>query len=141
MKSKTFMLVITLLLATSVSFAEEKIRIEDTYGTWVNSDYNEKYGWAKEIFHPDGTSEWYSKITDKKPSLTFSYTLSDSWYDNEGNFWIRYTFYTFEEDGYSGYKILKFSDSGKVRESVWSGVKYPDEMSPIGGNYAIHYRQ
>ena len=76
-----------------------------------------------------------------KPSFTFSYTLSDSWYDNEGNFWIKYTFYSFEEDGYSGYIIFKFSDSGKVRESVWSGAKYPDEMSQIGGNYAIHYRQ
>ena len=141
MKTRMLFVLIALLFVVSVSFAGDKITIEDTYGAWINSDYNtEKYGRAKEINHPDGTSEWYYRVTDIEPCYTLKYSITDSWYDKEGNFWIKCIFYTIEENSTS-YMIFKFSDSGKVRESVWSGVKYPDEMSPIGGNYSIYYRQ
>jgi hypothetical protein len=141
MKTRVLSLVVTMIFVVSISFAEDKITIEDTYGTWINSDYNVKqYGRAKEINHPDGTAEWYYRVTDIEPGFTLKYTIKDSWYDKEGNFWIKCTFYTIEENSTS-YMLFKFSNSGKIRESVWSGVKYPDEMSPIGGNYRIHYRQ
>ena len=140
MKTRILLLVLMLLFGISVSFAGDKITIEDTYGTWINSDYNEKYGRAKEIHHPDGTSEWYGKITNTEPGYTLKYTITDSWYDKEGNLWITYTWFSIEE-GTSGYIIHKFSDSGKVREKVSSSQDYPDEMSPIAGNYSILYRQ
>ncbi len=77
-------------------------------------------------------------------------TIIGSWYDKEGNLWIKWTIFWEEErssykepvggDLYS-YGLFKFSDSGKTRESVRSAQDYPDEMSLIAGNYAIHYRQ
>jgi len=140
MKSVTLIFMIVLFFSISVSFAENKITTEDTYGTWINADYNEKYGRAKEIHHPEGISEWYSKVKDTKPAFTLNYTLTDSYYDDVGNLWMKYTFLTIE-DGSTGYIIFKFSESGKVRESVWMEARYPDEMSPIGGNYVIHYRK
>jgi len=139
MKIRVLYLIIPMIFVLSISFAENKITVEDIFGTWINSDYNEKYGRAKEIHHPDGTSEWYSKETDTEHGYTLKYTITDIWYNEEGNLWIKSTFFTIE-DSSTGYIIFKFSDSGKVRESVWSEAKYPDEMSPIGGNYAIHYR-
>ena len=141
MKTRMLVVLIALVLSESVSLSDDEITFEDTYGTWINSDYNtETYGRAKEINHPDGTAEWYYRVTDIKPCYTPKYTIKDSWYDKEGNLWIKCTFFTIEENTTS-YMIFKFSNSGKVRESVWSGAKYPDEMSPIGGNYRIHYRQ
>ncbi len=150
MKSRMLILVIILLFTVSVSFAGGKISIEDTYGTWVNADYNEKGQYVKEIDHPDGTYDLYLKLTDTEPTWIGEKTIIDSWYDKEGNLWIKWTiFWEEERSSYkqpvgsnpNSYGLFKFSDSGKVRESVRSNKDYPDEMSPIGGNYAIHYRQ
>ena len=143
-------LVIILLFTVSVSFAGGKISIDDIYGTWVNADYNEKGQYAKEIDHPDGTYDCYQKLTDTEPTWIGEKTIIDNWYDKEGNLWIKWTiFWEEERSSYkqpvgsnpNSYGLFKFSDSGKVRESVRSNKDYPDEMSPIGGNYAIHYRQ
>ena len=150
MKTRMLILVIILLFTVSVSFAGGKISIEDTYGTWVNADYNEKGQYVKEIDHPDGTYVLYLKLTDTEPTWIGEKTIIDSWYDKEGNLWIKCTiFWEEERSSYerevggqsTSYRLYKYSDSGKVRESVWSYQDYPDEMSPIGGNYAIHYRQ
>jgi hypothetical protein len=147
MKTRTLIFVIVLLFALFVSFAGDKISIEDIYGTWVNSDYNENAYMGKAIEHPDGTYELFNKVTDTEPAWTRKEIITDSWYDKEGNLWISYTFeeiylYTVVDlPDFSGYGLYKFSDSGKVRENVWAQADYPDEMSPIGGNYSIHYRQ
>jgi hypothetical protein len=143
-------LVIVVLLAVSVSFAGDKISIDDIYGTWINADYNTKGQMAKVIEHPDGTYDRYLKVTDPEPTWIAEKTITGSWYDEEGNLWVKCTYF-FEEERSSYqreeggkityYGLYKFSDSGKVRESVWSVQDYPDEMSPIGGNYEIHYRQ
>jgi len=138
MKARMLLSVIILLLVFSLSFAGDKITIEDTYGTWINSDYNEVYKPAKSIYHSDGTYELYSKVTDTKPAVTGKNTITDSWYDKEGNLLIKNIWV---EVGSTGYGIIKCSDSGKVREYVWSGADYPDEVSPIAGNYWIQYRQ
>jgi hypothetical protein len=150
MKARTLILVVILLLATFVLFAGKKISIEEAYGTWVNSDYNEKGQFAKEIDHPDGTYDLYQRLTDTEPTWIGEKTIKDSWYDKEGNLWIKWTIFWDEEKssykravggGGTYYGLFKFSDSGKVRESVRSAQDHPDEMSPIAGNYAIHYRQ
>ncbi|HUT65974.1 MAG TPA: hypothetical protein VMZ05_07470 [Spirochaetota bacterium] len=150
MKTRTYLSIFILLVAVLVLFAGKKISIEDTYGTWVNADYNEKGQMAKEIDHPDGTYDRYPKLTDTEPTWIAEKTITGSWYDEEGNLWVKCTYF-FEEERSSFqyeegslltyYGVYKFSDSGKIRESVWSVQGYPDEMSPIAGNYAIHYRQ
>jgi hypothetical protein len=140
MKTKKFALVIVLFLAVLLSFAEDRITIDDIYGAWVNPDYNEKAPAAKWISHEDGSFEIYNKITDNKPSWTGKESITGSWHDKEGNLWIQFIA-VYNEDGYTCYHLSKYSDSGKVWESVWTGARYPEEMSPIGGNYTIHYRQ
>jgi hypothetical protein len=143
MKFKTLIIVIALLFAASVSFAGDKISIDDIYGTWINSEY--KFGMyeAVIILNPDGTIVGYDKETDAEPEYTCQSTITDSWYDNEGNLWIKFdgpgvgvlnpNFYL--------YWLNKFSHDGTVWESVFSGVDYPTELSLIGGNYIIYYRQ
>jgi hypothetical protein len=142
MKPTTLILVIVLFIAVSISFADDKITIEDTYGTWVNPDY--EWGIYEEviILNPDGTIVGYDKETDTEPEYTIQSTITDSWNDNEGNLWI-------ELDGpgvgvfgdFYIYWLNKFSKKGMVWESVFSFVDYPDELSPIGGIYTIYYRQ
>ena len=138
MKTRTLVLVIVTLFAVSVSFADDKITIEDTYGTWVNSDYNVVYKPAKSIYYSDGTYEIFSREIDTEPAITGKNTITDSWYDEEGNLWVKNTWV---EVSSTGYGLFKFSDCGKVLEYVWSEVDYPDEVSPIAGNYWIQYRQ
>ena len=82
---------IVLFLAVSLSFGEDKISIDDIYGTWVNPDYNEKGQYAKIINNPDGTYEWYSKDTDTEPAWTGQHTITDSWHDRKGNLWVKST--------------------------------------------------
>jgi hypothetical protein len=145
MKPRVLVLVIALVLVVSLSFAGDKISLDDIYGTWVNSDYNEKAQSAKIVSNPDGTELLYSKETDTEPAWTSESTITDYWYDEEGNLWVKYSWVNkeLEASGYtsSGYSLSKYSDSGTVCESVWSQVDYPDEISPIGGNYEIYYRQ
>ena len=40
----------------------------------------------------------------------------------------------------SGYELGKLSDNASVWESVFSRVKYPEELDPMR-NYFIYYRQ
>ncbi|MHA2344572.1 MAG: hypothetical protein ACXADW_22170 [Candidatus Hodarchaeales archaeon] len=56
-------MVVVLLLVISLSFAEDKISIEDIYGTWVNSDYNEKGQIAKVVINHDGSEFGYHNET------------------------------------------------------------------------------
>ena len=132
-------MIVILLFAVSLLFAEDAISIDDIYGTWVNADYNEKAPRAKWIRHNDGTLELYNKVNDNETSYTGKETMTGSWYDEEGNLWTQSI--TFFNDGSMSYLLSKYSDSGNVWELVWSEAKYPDEMSPIGGNYSIYYRQ
>jgi len=143
MNARTLVFMVAIILAVPISFAEDKIEIEDTYGTWVNSDYNEKGQDAKVVINPDGTVVSYAKETDKEPKWTGQFTITDSWHDNEGNLWINREGIAVKTEQMSQYIYLlyKFSNDGTVCELVWSGADYPTEMSPIGGNYEIHYRQ
>jgi hypothetical protein len=140
MKVRTLISVIILLLATFVLFAGKKISIDETYGKWVNSDYNEKGQMAKTINNPDGTCELYKKDTDTEPAWIWKYTVTDSWHDRKGNLWVKSTFVT-EETGFSGYILSKYSKDGTAWENVWSAADYPAEMSPIAGTHSILYRQ
>jgi hypothetical protein len=125
MKTRMFAIVIVLFLAVSLSFAEDKITIEDTYCAWVNADYNERSESALIIFNPDGSA-----------------AITDSWHDEDGNLWIkREGSLVYWGRPHFYYWLEKYSSDGSVWESVWRGSGYPTEMSLIGGNYGIHYRQ
>ena len=142
MKTRTFVLVISLLFAVTIAFAEDKIRIEDTYGTWINTDYNVSAPAEVIICNPDGTVIGYSKATDTDIDWKAQYTITDSWYDSEGNLFVKYEAPVDRVQQTSHlYFLNKFSNDGTVWEMVWSGVDYPTEVNRIGGNYTIYYRQ
>jgi hypothetical protein len=42
MKTRKLILAVIFIFATIVIFAGKKITFEDTYGTWINSDYNDR---------------------------------------------------------------------------------------------------
>ncbi len=77
MKTRTLISVLIFIMAVLViaescatgqrAHVNKKISIDETYGTWVNSDYNEKGQYAKEVDHPDGTYDLYQKLTDPEP--------------------------------------------------------------------------
>ena len=139
MKAITFALVIALLLGVSLSFAGDEIAAYVTFGTWINSDYNDKGQPAKVIVNLDGTMKFFPAETDTIPWCQGTYTVTNHWHDRRGNLWIKYSY---NPTGYgTKYFLSKYSDSGKVWELVWMEARYPDEMSPIGGNYGIYYRQ
>ena len=141
MKARTFVLVILFCVAVSLSFAVDKISIDDVFGTWVNSDYNDELWKAgKKVTNPDGTDLAYGKETDTEPAWKTEFTIIDSWHDKEGNLFVKGTF-VIKEENKSGYYLDKLSNAGKVKETVWSQADYPDEVSPIGGIYEIYYRQ
>jgi hypothetical protein len=145
MKARILALMIVIILSVSMSFAGDKITIEDTYGTWVNSDYNFGMADAVIIFNHDGTAVGYGKETDTEPTSTWIRTIEESWYDSDGNLWMK----CINSSVTTGQECLdqvehalnKYSNSGSVWECVWMVSDYPDEMSPVAGNYGIYYRQ
>ncbi len=141
MKSRTLIFVVILIFATIVLFAGKKVTIDVIYGTWVNSEYNETGKDAKWIINPDGTYKAYRSEKDTDPAWTGNYTVTDSWHDRKGNLWIKRTFDTVFLEDWIGYELSKYSNSGKVWEAVWQSSGYPTEISPLGGTYAIRYRQ
>ena len=136
--TRTIVLIIILLLLTSLSFADARITAQDTYGTWSNSDYNVKAPYAKIIVNPDGSIKRFQTVTDTEPKCQGTYTVNDNWYDSTGNLWIKFDYKT--TGGRTFHVLSKHSESGTVWEWVSSEIKYPTEMSPIAGNYAIYYR-
>ena len=142
MKTTLFVLVIILLVPVTISFAEDQIRIEDSYGTWVNPDYNIANPAEVIICKPDSTLIGYAKATDTNIDWTLQYTITDSWYDDEGNLFVKYEgVLDLAHQSFHTFFLNKFSNDGTVWEMVWSQVKYPSEVSLIGGIYRIYYRQ
>jgi hypothetical protein len=142
MKPTTLILVIVLFIAVSISFADDKITIEDTYCAWVNADYNERSESALVIFNPDGSAVGYAKDTDTEIYWTAQLTITDSWRDEDGNLWIkREGNLVYWARTHFEYWLEKYSSDGSVWELVWRESGYPTEMSLIGGNYGIYYRQ
>jgi hypothetical protein len=150
MKTRSLFFVIILLSAVSVSFAGDKISVDQFYGTWINENYNEyRYHHAKVIFNPDGPFAYYENINDTKPKVFGTFILKDSWVDSEGNIWIledEYVGTYFEGKKVSHYYINKISNSGRTLESFRhsSNVgQYPEEkdLNPNDSWYRVHYRQ
>ena len=140
MKTRMLVLLIALLVVVTLSFAGDKITINDIYGTWVNADYNEKGQAAKVISNSDNTFEFYNADIHTEPTWTAKITITDNWNDSEGNLMIKFIA-DWTESGATSYYLSKHSNSGAVWEMVGSGVDYPEELSPIAGLYFILYRQ
>jgi hypothetical protein len=107
---KTRMFVSILILA--LLFAD-KIKIEDTYGTWVNSDYNTEVQFAKIICYADGTIAVYEKETDTEAKWIGQCAITNSWCDLEGNLWIE------REVTYKLIDIVMIARNGSTFGQTW----------------------
>ncbi len=79
MKTRKLLISIILLSTSLLLFAVDKITIDQTYGTWVNSDYNYSGQNAKITITPEGIVEEYNKDTDEDPIYRSKRTITDRW--------------------------------------------------------------
>jgi hypothetical protein len=145
MKAKMLasILILVLFVCTAV-LVESKKKVEELFGTWVNTDYNTVTKMAKYVFKPqsireeaDGTYMFYVRVYDENPHESVSFRIEDKWTDEEGN--ICYKIEPFF--GFKYYALFKMSDSGQTLEMIFSNQDYPTEMNPNDKDYAIYYRQ
>ena len=147
MKPRSLILVTTLVLVFIVVLAGcatgnkayKKSFKEEVVGTWINPDYENRYGHhAKVVIKPDGMYEGYPNAQDTEFKFGLL-TITDRWIDSEGNI-----FYKALADNLLGtikYELWKLSKSGTVFEYVWDNLEYPTDINPDGPGYRIIYRQ
>jgi hypothetical protein len=140
MNARTLILVIALLLVVSLSFAGD---VEKCYGTWVNPEYDKiiKKS-ALVIIKSDGTAEYYWFLLDKTPHVAYTYTVTDSWKDSEGNI-----YFEIKEEAEQQifnpiyYALWKLSNTGETLEMESTHWDYPTELDTDSFYYRIYYRQ
>jgi hypothetical protein len=120
------------------------------FGTWINEEY--EYNNYKLIYNSDGKAFVYSKWA-KVPDYECRFTIEKTWTDEKG-----YTYYkTLEiwstipfDDSRSlnsdlgpwrSFAVHRINPSGDTKEIVSSADGYPEEFSPVSGDYGVHYRQ
>jgi hypothetical protein len=128
---------------------------EELYGTWVNKEYNSSRSgfYARHIINADGTIQLHA--TDDSPRVVAIniYIITDKWSDSAGNIWYKAIITERAKKEAIGksslntteptYVLAKISNSGKILETVKSGVDYPTELNPdvLIYSYNILYRQ
>jgi hypothetical protein len=141
MKSLTLILLIISFLATSGSFAGDKIAIDPVVGTWVNKDYDKVQKYGKFIVNPDFTVDGFNDPTRTTVPDTFTIIVDESWSDAEGHIYYKLTFKS--SWGRNTYELWKLDSSQKVLESMAGAyrVEHPKAIKPGHASYNIHYRQ
>lgn len=121
------------------------------YGTWVN----EEMGYEKIIITTDSTRELYHYLNQKLPTAIDTFTIDDSWVDENGNKFFKVHLIPKGKPEVYVYAIWKINKSGDVLELNryidWESrkgdpkdpKKYPAEVNPddLGSLYYIYYRQ
>ena len=141
MKRIVLIFVLISFLATSVSFAEDKISIDPVVGTWVNKDYDKVQKWGKFIVNPDFTYEGFNDPTRTTVPDTRTIIIDESWSDAEGNIYYKLTVKT--SWGRITYELWKLDSSQKVLESMVGAyrVEHPKEIKVGHSSYNIHSRE
>jgi hypothetical protein len=136
------------ILAITCATKPEVVKEDNAlFSTWVNAEYEGKAPAfsAKFVTFPDGRQLDYLKIADTTPEWESRFTIEETWIDAEGNHWYksRWTtdYYPYKEARFKGYGLIRISASGTVWEGVGAEAGYPEELSPIGGQYGIYHRQ
>jgi beta-lactamase regulating signal transducer with metallopeptidase domain len=114
------------------------------FGTWINPDGATQEMGAKVVFFPEYRELWYVRPSDSTPNMETRSAIEETWTDADGNFWYKGRhegdFYPSKKAAWNCYWLIKINASGTTLEFVESGVRYPEEMSPIGGSYTIYYK-
>ena len=93
--------------------------------------------------YPDGTWDGYQRTSGSALAGKGSYVLVEKWTDSEGNIWYKmHVWYGPIFEGHPGsYELDKFSESGKVWESLSFKDAFPSEIDKSIYKYNILYRQ
>lgn len=140
--------VVLLALNQAGGWSQEKLVVnaDDPYfGTWVN----ESLDIQKSINSPGGYKD-FKKASDDKPYAAGTEQVAKKWTDSDGNVWY-HAYGTVMSGPYAGFRFLnlmKFSESGTVREQMWAQAfgsfddsPYPSEIdSTDKTHYTIRYR-
>ena len=150
MKTRTLVSILILVLAVliiSEGYASEKKVSKQDYkfvsSTWINEEYNSHAFPARWELHRDGTFDGYNRISDTGKKYTGYYVIVDKWTDSEGNIWYKMHvgYGPIDEGPPSAYELDKFSESGKVWESISDNSAFPTEIDESHAKYHIYYRQ
>jgi len=115
-------------------------------GTWVNAKYDGTWFTPAKIeLLPDGRELDYLRISDTTPEWEAKSTDEEKWIDAEGNHWFKgygiFHDYGTNQNEQKWFVLSKINASRTVLESVTSQADYPEELSPIGGQYSIWYKK
>jgi hypothetical protein len=141
----TLALLVLLLFIVSIPvFAQQTYKFrppsnnEEDYGTWVNEKYSGGAQPQKFVDSNWGYGEAYDRISDKTPSLRYTFFFVDKWTDASGNVW--YKQFCQISGGGRGYYLIRISQGGKVLEEVVSSTDFPTKLDPNSSSYYIYYR-
>jgi hypothetical protein len=153
MKARTFVSILILVLAVLIAIGscattKKAISEEDFFetwsGTWINTDYGGGDLHQKVISHPDGTLEFFGKLTSTTAVYKEKITILEQWVDSKGTIWYRGHWEHLILLSSKGYVMGKISDSGNTWEYISAGEDYPiEEWEPdkFEYNYRIYYHQ
>lgn len=83
--------------------------------------------------------KFYGSLFPNEQPYIGEFTITESWYDDEGDLWFKNTWGNKDLGGIE-YFLNKISKSGTVWEGCWNGTSYPTEISPIEGECFVYYR-
>lgn len=114
-------------------------------GIWFNSDYDASdVTPVKLVLTSDGKTEEYLHVSDTEPYAVGTYSITNSWVDDNGNTWYVWTQSSHAigtDITWEGYILTKIDNVGTTAEMVWDEDDYPVEINPSNPSYAIYYRQ
>jgi hypothetical protein len=139
---KLLFLIFSLLLMFIFLGAGRKASVEDLYGTWVNSEYEE----LRSNRHPsvlemseNGIFTDYVQLKNTRWIFTGYFDIDEYWQNRDGTIGYRIAVrYPGTEPMYT---LRRLSRDGSVLELNWSTESYPDRIDTEDEGYRIYYRQ
>jgi hypothetical protein len=118
------------------------------FGTWISEERDKSerttfYG--RFVISQDLHELDYKHISDTEPIEEGWLTPEKTWIDGAGNHWYKLRsvgwVYPGKAGRIEGFFLCRISADGKMIESVWMESGYPDDITPLGPDYSIYYRQ
>jgi hypothetical protein len=122
--------------------AGRKATVDDLYGTWVNSEYEE----LRSNRHPsvlemseNGIFTDYVQLKNTRWIFTGQFDIDESWQNRDGT--IGYRIAVRYPGTETMYTLRRLSRDGSVLELNWGAEAYPDTINTEDEGYRIYYRQ
>jgi len=118
---------------------------EELYGTWINTDYDEKGAgkYSKIIIKSDNTFNEYASSYSDVPSFIGEFTINDKWTESDGSIFYKIVVIRNDPTNTPIYILSKIDKTLNVYEDLVTPIHMPTEFDPDDWhyNYRIYYRQ